>query len=338
MTTYGIISDIHRDPRIAHIAADVLKHLGAEKLVLNGDVGNHQADLQKSQDFVAQVVEAVVSTGLETYVQPGSHESISAYQPVLDVLTARHGNLVDAVRHPVIDHTGHRLVFLPGSDTSPSGEYALGANVPTGMYVAFEDRLEPYTTFNDLHRLVNSSGARGMVRYQNVNDLERHVTDPERTIVICHVPAYFPVGQKGVDFAEYAVKEDKITPRIMLDAMIRQHVRDKFGRDASAEEIVRIAQANGYELRRENVGNKDLREVFDRVGIRYAVNGHIHESGHNAHDRNGNAVEQGRPLRELFWNSGCCDYREVGLLTVGDTGVAYQNIQLRDYLRQEAVA
>ena len=38
-TTYGVLSDVHHDPRKVSIAITVLKRLGAEKLLLNGDIG-----------------------------------------------------------------------------------------------------------------------------------------------------------------------------------------------------------------------------------------------------------------------------------------------------------
>ena len=38
-TIYGIISDVHRDPRIVTPALHVLKELGAQKILVNGDIG-----------------------------------------------------------------------------------------------------------------------------------------------------------------------------------------------------------------------------------------------------------------------------------------------------------
>ena len=50
---YGIISDVHHDPRIVPVTIDVLKKLGAEKLILNGDIGERQRSLQASWTILA---------------------------------------------------------------------------------------------------------------------------------------------------------------------------------------------------------------------------------------------------------------------------------------------
>ncbi len=80
---YGIISDVHKDPKLVQIVIDILKNLGTNKLVLNGDIGERQRTLQASQDYVAIILESAGKSALETYVQPGSHETIGTFYPVL---------------------------------------------------------------------------------------------------------------------------------------------------------------------------------------------------------------------------------------------------------------
>ncbi|MDO8721448.1 MAG: hypothetical protein Q7J31_04380, partial [Syntrophales bacterium] len=65
-TRYGIISDVHKDPRTVSFAIDTLKIIGIEKLILNGDIGERKNTLQESQDYVAVILEAAGKSGLET--------------------------------------------------------------------------------------------------------------------------------------------------------------------------------------------------------------------------------------------------------------------------------
>ena len=83
-TKYGVISDVHSDPRVVPVAIDTLKRYGAERLLVNGDIGNQQRSLQDSQNYVAFILDSIGKSGLESFVQPGSHETLLAFGPVLD--------------------------------------------------------------------------------------------------------------------------------------------------------------------------------------------------------------------------------------------------------------
>jgi len=90
-THYGIISDVHQDPRIVPATIEVLKKLGAEKLLINGDIGNQQRTLEDSQNYVAFILDSIGKSGLESYVQPGSHETLLAFGPVMDAFAGAVG-------------------------------------------------------------------------------------------------------------------------------------------------------------------------------------------------------------------------------------------------------
>ncbi|MSR86200.1 hypothetical protein EXS74_02295 [Candidatus Woesearchaeota archaeon] len=323
----GIISDVHAQPQLVRKGIARLRDLGAERLIVNGDIGTHMELLEDSQRYTAEILGAIGESGLESYVQPGSHESIAAYGSMIDIVSGRYRNIIDMLRTPSVDLAGYRLLFLPGSDSLSGGEYTFGAEVPTGRYALTETELVPVKDWNTLSRLQAEERFQGEIHYTNLRDFVPFVENPEKTILVCHVPARFDVGAQGVDFAYFATdREGSIIPGQHLEAQIIHAVREREGKLASAEEIARIAQVHGFTLRKENVGNVLLRKFLEDMQIPYAVNGHIHESGHHAHDREGNAVPQKKSLPELFWNSGCFDRKQMGILTLADEGVAYQNV------------
>jgi len=323
----GIISDVHRQPERVTSGITKLKDLGVERLILNGDIGEHAETLQESQEYSARILEAVAESGLESYVQPGSHETLHGFGIVVDTIAQKHSNIVNMLRTPSIDISGYRLAFLPGSDVHSGGEYHLRADIPSGQYAVTEQSLVVLDSYATLQRLSSENRMQGVIQVKNMHELRNVVEDPEKTIVVCHVPAYFPLGSQGVDHAYFATKEEGgFIPGFVLEQQIRQAIRERYGKECSAQDIDKIAQANGFTFRRENVGNKDLRRIVDDLGIRYAVNGHIHESGHHAHTKNGDAVFESVPLPELFWNSGCFDRGQMGILTLHEQGVAYQNV------------
>ncbi|MBI4147927.1 metallophosphoesterase [Candidatus Woesearchaeota archaeon] len=329
-TRYGVISDVHRDPRIVGLTIDVLKKLGAEKLIVNGDIGERQRTLQASQDYVAVILDAVGKSGLESYVQPGSHETIGAFQPVLEHFKRQYSNLMSTFDVPKVDNGDHHLVFLPGSDFVCGGEYQIGSdeNIPSGLYLPIEQGLVPYNP--DAHRALMAQGKfRGLLHYANMNDLKKTISDGGKTIAVCHVPRKFDSLEGAVDGAYFGVQADgSVIPGIVIEDRIRR----QYGA-VSDMDVRLIAAANRLTLKRENRGNQELRKLYAELGVTKAVSGHFHESGHKAHDANVKPVQQGTLVDELYWNSGQLDLGQTGILMVRDGRVSYQNVKLQDYLK-----
>lgn len=327
MVRIGMISDIHGPLTKEGIekALAILQHAGVDLLVLNGDIGDCHATLNGGIENIRTVIDTVGKRGLETYVQPGSHESITAYQSVVDILSTRYPNIIDAVRTPTSDIKGYRLAFLPGSVTLYRGaEYPLQRGVQTGDYTITAEGLRLFNA-EEFTCLTNEGKDVTRVHCTNMDDLAKLVDDPERTVVFCHEPARFDDAKEhGVDFTYFAESPRGFIPGILLEREIKQ----REGRDnLSREELDRIAQSMGLTFKRENVGSKDLRAVFDDNGVRFAVNGHIHDASHRAHSRDGTPVAEQTVVNELFWNSGCYSFGLVGVLTLHDNGVSYQNLR-----------
>ena len=326
-TKYGVISDVHSNPRIVPLAIDALKNHGAEKLLINGDIGNQQKTLQDSQNYIAFILDSLGKSGLESFVQPGSHETLLAFGPVMEHFAEQYSNLIDVTKNQKIEQDGHHLVFLPGSDFLCGGEYQIGNNqTPSGKYFKniHNELLPSSINKEELQRLADIGKLTGKVHYFNIVDLKKLITNPDKTIMICHVPRKFDNLETTIDMAEFGeVKED---------FELQGEIKEK-GSIYPIQIAQQIFQA-GYpiELKKENRGNKDLKELYEEIGINKAVSGHFHESGHRANDRNGNHIQEGVNVNELFWNSGYLDASQTGILTVEGEKVNYQNISLQDYL------
>ncbi len=322
---YGVISDIHEDPRIIVPALQVLRQLGAEKLLVNGDIGGWRGDLQSSQDYTAFILGQIARTGMESFIQPGSHEPLVAYGPVVEHFAGKFSNIIDALKVPRVEQDGHTLVFLPGSDFTCGGEYQIGnGKIPTGRWAQVGKKLLPVENWKD-YQFLAQNGAQGFFHYSNMNDLRQHITNPENTIVICHVPRKFSGLETCVDMAEFG----EATEQFNL-----QGNRVEKGSVFPIQSAVQIAQA-GYPvaIKKENRGNQALAESYDELGVIKSVTGHFHESSHRANDRRGNHVAEGVYANELFWNSGHLDRGYTGILAVRGEEVKYQNVDLREYLK-----
>jgi hypothetical protein len=155
--------------------------------------------------------------------------------------------------------------------------------------------------------------------------LKNLVTAPEKTIVVCHVPMKFDNLETCVDMAEFGEVTEDFT---LGDEKVKK------GSVYPIQVAPQLVQA-GYpvDIKKENRGNKELKTLYEELGIRKAVTGHFHESGHRANDLNGNHVNEGEAVNELFWNSGYLDVGQTGLLSVSGDKVRYQNVRLQDYLK-----
>jgi len=322
---YGVISDIHQDPRVIVPTLKILEEQGAEKLLVNGDVGGNYGSLEKSQQYTAFILDSIGKSGLEAYVQPGSHETISAFNLVLDHLSEKYENIFDCSRISQIkikDH--HQLIFLPGSDFLCGGEYQIGNHeqIPSGRYIQTQESLMPR---EEASCRIKPWMIEGFMQYANMNDLKKYVNDPDKTIVVCHVPRKFDNLETCVDVAEFG--------EVMRDFYLNKEGVKK-GHVYSLPVAKQVIQTGApVEIRKENRGNSDLKNLYEELGITKAVSGHFHESGHRANDRSGNHVPEGQLVSELFWNSGHLDIGQTGILTVTEGKVSYRNINLKDYLK-----
>lgn len=330
---YGIISDIHRNPENLDPALEVLKAEGIEAILANGDI-NGSYYFKNLQSGLNSILSKLAATGLQVYFQPGSHEKVTDYIPVIADLIDRYPNLHDAVPINRVESSDHHLVFLPGSDSGVTD---------------FEFRL----AFGDFDTALYKT-KEGKVRFmQNMKDLRTKVIAPEKTIVVCHVPPRFE-GLHCIDAAHFwegrvyhrnPENQETLTydimgfmpitiPRSEIEACTRafpinvpeEQIRDELFNVIKRKNMEGLVV---YVERKENRGNQKLRELYQELGIRKAVSGHFHESSQRAHDFSGNPVEPNTLVDELFWNSGCLDDGEFGILTVEDGKVSYQDMDLK---------
>jgi len=325
-TKYGVISDLHGDPKIVPLAIEVLKKQGAEKLLVNGDICDRQERLEDSQGYTAFVLDSIGKSGLESFVQPGSHETLLGYSPVIEYFSEEYDNIFDCQRISQVSNNGHQLVFLPGSDFLCGGEYQIGnGEIPSGRYIQTKKGLMQFKEFGQYVGAIQQGITRGAVQYSNMNDIKELVKEPEKTIVVSHVPRKFNNLKNAVDVAEFG--------QVIIDFELNGN---KIPKNSvfplqSAEQFKKL----GYpvEIKKENRGNEDLKNLYDKLGITKAVSGHFHESGHRANDSYGDKIQEGTYTDNLFWNSGCLSFGQTGILTASDNKVKYQNIDLRDYLK-----
>jgi Icc-related predicted phosphoesterase len=325
-TKYGVISDIHNNLGVVSKAIDTLKNAGVDKLLVNGDIGQMQASLDASQGYVKFVLDTIGKSGLEAYIQPGSHETFLAFDLAMKDCSSKYSNLINAIEVPFVDFNNHHLAFIPGSDWNAGGEYNIGnSELNTGTYIKTNNGLEKFSDLDQYVDLSKKGIAKGFLHYQNMNDLRKQISNPDKTIVVCHVPRKFDNIEKCVDMAYFAERPDgSLLPGIAVENLIRQQVGN-----VSDDEIRKIAKQNDFMLKRENRGNEDLKNLYLELGLKKAVSGHFHESGHRANDGNGNHVPQNTFVNELYWNSGHLDMGQTGILTVGDGKVSYRNINFK---------
>lgn len=360
VSVYGIVSDIHKsNPVRVRQAFHVLKESGAQKLVLNGDVIGEQNQIIPPESFLRFVLKSAADTNLETYVQFGSHEEFFQSVPILKHMAGLYGNLVNVQDNQKIKALDHDLVFLPGSDINAGGEFTFGTDGPTNFYIITERGLIPFTDLSQYQALIQKGIARGVVAYYNLNDLEKLVTEQEKTILFCHVPRNFKqitnleicvdmaeFGQASDDFEVLTGKDRdgkerklilyKFLERTVAEALENKGIvevvsSDKIRKNGIVPKSLAVRFMNygigvPIEFKKDNRGNESLANLYQRLGITKAVSGHFHESVHRAHDRSGRIVPEKEFSPELFWMASYLDASKIGLLHVRDNLVAYQNV------------
>ncbi len=325
-THYGVISDFHHNSMLIPATLSILKNLGIEKIIVNGDIGDPKGTNQETQNNIASLLDCFASSGIESFFIPGSHETLATYEPVIKDYSERNNNIIDAIRNPKIEHNGHCLVFLPGSDFLCGGEYKLVEQneVETGRYLETDDRMIKIDDIVEYTRALKNGEASRALHCTNMGDLKKMVDNPDKTILVCHVPRKFYNNLNSVDVAIYGeAQEDFYLDNNLIKKgfVFLSPVAKRF-----------IKEGYPIEMKNENRGNDDLRSLCEELGISKAINGHFHESSHMASDSNGNSVPEDTMLYELFWNPGHLDRGKAGILTVADGKVGYKNIKLDEYM------
>jgi Icc-related predicted phosphoesterase len=372
-TKYGIISDIHNYPHHIIPAIQVLKNLGAQKLIINGDIANPQETLEDSRNLVAGILNELGKSEIETYLQPGSHETVGMWEPVMDYFSDKYSNIIDALKTQKIEQNGHEIAFLPGSDWVAGGEYHLingkkatlkgYETTNTGLHFIDPrepDKAIPTKNFKTYVQEIQKRQQHLMPQhYINMNDLKKTITNPEKTTVFCHVPRLFNNPEQGIDMAEFGEVKKQFFANIIhykdgeqqIKIFSENYKTEIITKPKPIELIVRnqsfyegtvfplpvaltFVEAGGpIEIKKENRGNLDLKKLYEEIGITKSITGHFHESAHRAHDSNCNPIQPNMKTNELFWNASYLDKGLIGILTVKDAQVSYQNINLKDYLR-----
>lgn len=300
--------------------------------MINGDIGNHHTyNRELNTDNIHYVFLKLKDSGLLTYFQPGSHESIEYYGDYVQHFSKRYASKIFDVltlNDPIV-FGDYNLVFLPGSETTSNGDYLLnckdsdGNFLKTGYWIETTDRKMYEISLGDLisKRIRNVDKVKRFFHNKNSYDLLKTVTKPEKTIVICHDPRRFDNLETCVDYADFG----QATESFELYENGRKLAITKGA-------IFPYELALGYsnlghpiEVKHENRGSLVLKDVFDELGIKFAISDHFHESGHKANDLNGKSVLQNTPLNELFWNPGSLSSGQVGILKIHYGNVSYQN-------------
>ena len=326
-TIYGIISDVHSRPDSVPAAISALKNLGAQKLIVNGDIGI-SGDMYDSWEYTSNILEAIGKSNLPAYVQPGSHETYFGYSPIVKAAAAAFPNIISTLEENVFNEDGHSLFFIPGSDSHAGGEFSFGNQAKTGLYMNTEYNTIPCTD-ETFFILLKKGIAKSVSYYTNIEDSASRITNPEKTIAVCHVPRKFENIDTCVDYAYFAQGKDG---RIIPGKILEEAAKEKF-QNPTPEQIVEFALENGFELKRENRGNELLKLLYENLGITKALSAHFHESAGRANNLSGGHVDEEAYSAELFWNSGCIEDGTFGILAVSDDMVKYRNLDLKDFER-----
>lgn len=336
VTKYGMISDVHENFEMVKLALEAFKKEEVDKIILNGDFVNHSSTSEERMQYMVRILSEIGKTGIESFIQPGSHEQVREYFSVMNAITQKFPNIIDALNIPELKSKDHNLYFIPGSDYVAGGEFTFTGDkkLPTSAYFKTKEGIVPVGILNT-NKITKEEKLQlqkaPLMGLYNVNDLENLVKEPEKSVIICHVPRKFKKIDVGVDMAYFAEHKDYggIRPGNDFDkAML-----DLFGEDTKVS-TKKFAKVLSYNLQRKNSGNKELSKLYDELGITKAINGHFHESGHRAHDKNENKVNENEMTEELFWNSGHLDVGQAGILSVKENKASYKNLDLNNYFNK----
>ena len=316
MLKIGFLVCAHGNLRTVQKLCKVYVRNKVDAIVLNGDLNNDEQP-KKSMFCVLTVL---ARTKLPVYVMPGSHEPVNDYGFVLKKLK-KYKNLIDCTQKQLFTVHGIDLVFLPGSD-----------------WLGGQGGFQILSTKKDVSARVQQLKRAGVVRalqFFFMNQLLKKVRNPQKTLVISHVPPKFTTPA-AIDVAEYCVnyKAFFLQPRHAFKmGVLPQHWKaDPFAKSHLFTRNQYVLLKNwGYpvKLRRENRGNSELAKLLKKYKIKHFVCGHFHESGHKACDRKGKLLEPNTWHKELFYNAAAATNGNGGIVIMDNERIQFQNVAIK---------
>lgn len=358
---YGVISDVHSRTENLEEAIFIFERQKVDKIIVNGDLGNTSEEIYKNVKILSETnIETYIQPGgHERFMD--YYDVLNYGFPrksnLVDIINY-HSNR--------IENSDHALVFLPGSIwNAKDGGFLLGKrNIETGEYILVpyinkdqyarliqnqeakgiikynvlgpSNELKkgryiavPFREEEQFLILKEKENAKSIIYYQNINDLEKLVKDPETDIIISHVPRKFNSLNFCVDVAQYAETRDKkIVSRSYAEAdAINYILKNTDNFNPNEKDIKKtVTEILGYTFKEDNRGSQEMKEIFEKLGIKKAINGHFHESAHRANDLKENHVPENEWIDELYWNASAVVRGRIGILEVLSNEVMYKNL------------
>jgi Icc-related predicted phosphoesterase len=334
---YGILGDSHHDLQYLRRAINVLRNHNVDAVLIHGDILEPKKGLQATMNHSLMVLDELAALNSEIYlgpknaniyIQPGSHEPVALFDYMLKLYSGKYPNIINSLDEKYIRNKDHDIVFLPGSDTVAGGQHLLGNDVKTDRYMVKGKKtvkLEKFESIEKYNEKKDKGQVYAVINKQNMNDLKKRVKDPDKTVIISHVPPRFESLDTAIDVTFFAEGKDG---SIMPGTYVAKMLQDRYG-SLNFAQMQKIVQAEGYTLKIENRGNEDLRDLYKKLGINKAVSGHFHESTHRANNWKNKHVKEDKWTTELFWNAGHLDEGHFGILDVKGNKVKYHNVKLK---------
>ena len=325
---YGVISDVHHNPKFVKRAIDVLKDLGARMLIVAGDISRPMKTVEDEFAYTGYIVKALGDSGLESYIIPGCCDKIGPLASSIAYFKDKYKNIIDCVSIAKVQSKDHELVFLPGADFSLDGEYLFGTNpmMSTGRYALSDGGYEEFPGWSEYNKRKNEGTAYGVMHYTNLHEMEKYVTDPERTVLVSHVPPFCNWVDNRIDEGYYCPSRFASNP----DSMYFDVELINLERKVEQDDLERVSEKYKIAIETKS-GSRGLRSACEHLGLSKCVSGHFHYSGHRAHGPWGEQVKEGEWSDSLYWNVGQLDIGQCGLLFVKDDKMTYHNVLLQQH-------
>lgn len=244
------------------------------------------------------------------YCLPGNHEPIGEWN-VVERRARQDSRFVNCAssQNFLVEKEDHQLILIPGTDPFMGGFFALEY-----------DKEKPM-----LAKAKTQRG--GDIYVLNIFELAENIKqtkgyDPMRTVAVSHNPAKFDTGYT-VDLTKNCVLKDGT--KVPYELIHHPEVA------ANLDQVV-----IGHE------GSQKLTEMYNQLGIMYAVSGHFHDAGPIGHDSKGDQVSEGTMSSNLHYTSGSCDSNpntpgigHAGIIAVctdsGKVQMSYHTLEFKLY-------
>ncbi|MCA9478052.1 MAG: hypothetical protein KC535_02815 [Nanoarchaeota archaeon] len=313
MSRYGIIGGISKPEQVKTVLERYFDPQGIDIIIVNGDLSS-QVPQHQVKSHLETVFSILGKSGKPIFVQPGLQDRIATFEPAIFAAQKKYQNIIDTRLHFNLQIGNHSLLFVPGHENTQS-DYVFGDN-----YLQSSIYKTDQTKWIKTDLVQNSPLDTNLTFYYSLQNISRHINNPEHTILISPYPRRF-YNTRCIDTLFYL-------QTVTGEMDIPEDIQNKIGYREYYQEVKDLLKDTDYGF--IHAGSKLLEEFLDQFNITKSISSNPTINSQFATTSKGAPCTDKKFHSDIHYNTGRLEDGLAGAIYIqDDQRLGFVNIDMR---------